>query len=93
MARDRRREEQERLDAYWDRQERSGRDPSSGFSSTGNSAADDVSNRSGGDYSQRDAATETGASSMEASAAWHSARDDYEEAEGLGDRHDGGWKH
>jgi hypothetical protein len=83
---------QELMIEYWERKE-SGGDPSSGFSSTGNSAADDVSNRSGGDYHQRDAAIETGASSSEASAAWHTARDDNEEVEGLGDRHDGGWKY
>lgn len=69
-----------------------GKDPSSNFSSTGDSKADAVSNRTGGGYSQTDARDETGATTKEASQAWHTARDDYEQDEGLGDRHQGGWK-
>ena len=97
-GRGRRDRSRERMIAFWEAQDRvaergsPGSDPSSGFSDTGNNAADDVSNRSGSGYSQGDASTETGASSSDASAAWHSARDDYEADEGLGDRHDGGWQ-
>ena len=67
-------------------------DPSSGFSDTGNEEADEVSNRSGGGYDQGDAATETGSAPGDVSSAWHTARDDYQENEGLGDRHDDGWQ-
>jgi hypothetical protein len=62
-----------------------------GYSSTGNQAADDVSNRTGGEYGQSDAARETGTSSSQTNSAWHDARDDYEKDEGLSDRHSGGW--
>lgn len=63
----------------------------SGFSDTGDEAADAVSNRDGGKYDEGDAATETGTSEKEAEGTYHAARDDYQEDEGLGDRHDGGW--
>lgn len=62
------------------------------YSSTGDDRADAVSNRSGGSYDKADASTETGCSSRDTSSAWHTARDDYQRDEGLGDRHDGGWQ-
>ncbi len=51
-------------------------EPTEGFSDTGNETADDVSNRDGGGYDDKDAATESGASGKETAAAWHTARDD-----------------
>lgn len=50
--------------------------PTRDFSNTGNAEADAVSNRSGGDYEDKDAATETGASARETARAWHEARND-----------------
>lgn len=51
-------------------------DPSSNFSRTGNPAADAISNRDGGKYSEKDASTETGSPSKDVAKAWHRARDD-----------------
>jgi len=51
-------------------------DPSSDYSQTGNTASDDVSNRSGGGYQDKDAATETNAGGRETARAWHDARSD-----------------
>lgn len=66
--------------------------PTKDFSSTGNPAADEVSNRDGGgDYSHRDARIETGATKAEQARAHHAARDDYEKEEKLGDRHESPW--
>jgi hypothetical protein len=63
----------------------------SGFSDTGDERADAVSNTTGGGYERPDAAAETGSTGTQASNAWHTARDDYEDTEGLDDRHTGGW--
>lgn len=66
--------------------------PTNGFSNTGNPAADAVSNRNGGrEYSPEDARTETEASKADQARAYHTARDDYEKEEGLGDRHKSSW--
>lgn len=48
----------------------------SDFSDTGDTSADEVSNRLGGGYEDADAATETGASGSDTAEAWHAARDD-----------------
>ena len=62
-----------------------------GFSQTGDARADEVSNRTGGGYDERDAMKETSSSGSEVEAAWHQARDDDEQASGRDDRHTGGW--
>jgi hypothetical protein len=62
-----------------------------GWSATGDEAADTVSNRTGGKYTEGDASAETGVPGTETEAAWHSARDDHEADAGLPDRHDVGW--
>jgi hypothetical protein len=62
-----------------------------GYSSTGNSAADEVSNQTGGGYNQSDASKETDASQGETSHAWHDARDAHEKDSGE-DRHSSSWR-
>ena len=51
-------------------------DPSYNYSNTGDAAKDAVSNRTGGGYPDKDAATETGAGGREAARALHDARTD-----------------
>ncbi len=60
------------------------------FSDTGNAEADEVSNRTGGGYSESDATRETGASMRDTARSWHDARNDYEEDEGQ-DRRQSNW--
>jgi hypothetical protein len=50
--------------------------PTRDFSNTDNAESDAVSNRSGGGYKDKDAATETGASGRETARALHEARND-----------------
>lgn len=58
----------------------------SGFSQTGDSEKDAVSNRDGGKYNESDAGKETGSSAAQTEKAWHSARDD-DDADKGADRH------
>lgn len=62
------------------------------YSDTGDAGKDAVSNHDGGGkYNQGMASRETGSGQKETSSAWHTARDDYEKDEGMGDRHEGHW--